>query len=89
MILSNELALLLGDTSRCQFFLLFCVFCFSVSISLMVGAHSVLQHDFSMDFMRERKAGADRALKILSKDSETEGTRSPEQTPAMHEGFPS
>lgn len=46
MILSNEFTLLLGDTSRWQFFLLFCVFCFSLSISLMVGAHSVLQHDF-------------------------------------------
>lgn len=42
----------------------------------MVGAHSVLQHDFSMDFMREGKAEAGRALKILSKDSETDGRNS-------------
>lgn len=43
----------------------------------MVGAHSVLQHDFPMVFMWKTKAGAGRALEILSKDSETDG-RNPE-----------
>lgn len=76
MILSTDFALLLGHMSHWHFFLLFCIFSFTLSISLMVGAHSVLEHDFPVVFMWKRKAGASRALEILRKDSKTNGRNS-------------